>query len=338
MTSDDARTPNPTSPYADAGAHAATPPAPASPPQPAPAGPPYGGQPYPGQPAYNPYAPMVTPGAAPAPRHIDLASAHKPASQRSFGRLLHTELRKLIDTRSGLWLLIAMGLLAVLLTVGNALIMGYVGRPGGPMEGMADLHLAGVASSGASIMATFIAILGILTITSEWSQRTTLTTFALEPRRGRVLAAKVAAVLLVSLVLFLISFPLAAGAMAIAHSAFHVPVSYGITAAEVTGFGLTMLLSGPIFGIALGLLWLNSPGAIVTYLALPLLLQFLGLIPLVWHPFEKAVKWLSPTEAQAPFLVHWHLSDLGPLATTTLLWMALPAAIGTWRWLRRECK
>ncbi len=41
-------------------------------------------------------------------------------------------------------------------------------------------------------------MLGILTVTGEWSHRTALTTFTLEPRRSRVLLAKCLPPLLVT--------------------------------------------------------------------------------------------------------------------------------------------
>ena len=44
-----------------------------------------------------------------------------------------------------------------------------------------------------------IPVLGILAVTSEWSQRTALTTFALVPRRERVIAAKLLAGLALAL-------------------------------------------------------------------------------------------------------------------------------------------
>ena len=43
-------------------------------------------------------------------------------------------------------------------------------------------------------------VLGILAITSEWSQRTGLVTFTLAPNRGRVLLAKVTATVILGLV------------------------------------------------------------------------------------------------------------------------------------------
>ena len=44
--------------------------------------------------------------------------------------------------------------------------------------------------STAEIMSLILPVLGILLVTSEWSQRTGLTTFALVPQRERVIVAK----------------------------------------------------------------------------------------------------------------------------------------------------
>ena len=39
-------------------------------------------------------------------------------------------------------------------------------------------------------MSLLLPVMGILLVTSEWSQRTDMTTFALEPHRSRVIMAK----------------------------------------------------------------------------------------------------------------------------------------------------
>ena len=39
-------------------------------------------------------------------------------------------------------------------------------------------------------MGILLPVLGILLVTSEWSQRTAMVTFTLEPSRSRVIAAK----------------------------------------------------------------------------------------------------------------------------------------------------
>ena len=74
----------------------------------------------------------------------------------------------------------------------------------------------------------------MVTMTAEWSQRTALTTFTLEPRRGRVLAAKVLASLamlagqwsghaaqIISSALIWVAVPLAIGAIRITRRDIH---------------------------------------------------------------------------------------------------------------------
>ena len=48
-------------------------------------------------------------------------------------------------------------------------------------------------------VSVLLPVLGILSITSEWSQRTALTTYALVPRRERVVTAKLVAVMVAAL-------------------------------------------------------------------------------------------------------------------------------------------
>jgi hypothetical protein len=47
---------------------------------------------------------------------------------------------------------------------------------------------------------------GILTVSSEWSQRTGLLTFTLEPNRKRVLLAKLSATLVLGVLVILAGF------------------------------------------------------------------------------------------------------------------------------------
>src|SRR5687767_9942655 len=93
-----------------------------------------------------------------------------------FGRLVAVETRKLFDTRSGMTL----AAILVALTVAAVAARGAVAGPS--LE-----KLIGTAGIG---FGTLLPVLGILSVTGEWSHRTVLTTFALEPRRVRVLAAK----------------------------------------------------------------------------------------------------------------------------------------------------
>ena len=66
------------------------------------------------------------------------------------------------------------------------------------------------ARTTSSAIANFISgfllpVLGIMLVTSEWSQRTAMVTFTLEAHRGRVVTAKLVAGLLLALIVSLIA-------------------------------------------------------------------------------------------------------------------------------------
>ena len=85
----------------------------------------------------------------------------------------------MFDTRSGFWLMIGIAASAVLAT---AAVIVFA-----PDD--ADLY----DNFGAAIgipMVILLPIIAILSVTSEWSQRSGLTTFTLVPNRGRVICAK----------------------------------------------------------------------------------------------------------------------------------------------------
>jgi ABC-type transport system involved in multi-copper enzyme maturation permease subunit len=123
-----------------------------------------------------------------------------------FGRLVSVELRKLADTRAGRWLLIAIaGLTLLVLIIQLSVVLGQ------------DLHpkyidfLQGMNTP----MGILLPVLGVLTVTSEWSQRTAMVTFTLEPSRVRVIAAKFVSILLISVVALVIGVLLGALANAL---------------------------------------------------------------------------------------------------------------------------
>jgi ABC-type transport system involved in multi-copper enzyme maturation permease subunit len=63
-------------------------------------------------------------------------------------------------------------------------------------------------------------VLGILSVTSEWSQRTALTTFTLVPNRFRVIGAKIAAVAVLAVASLVIAFVVGAVANLVAGGAW----------------------------------------------------------------------------------------------------------------------
>jgi len=111
-----------------------------------------------------------------------------------FGRLVAVEVRKMADTRAGMWLLIAIGLITA-----AAVTIFYFAAPDGQRTFL-NFMIATASPQG-----SLLPVLGILLVTSEWGQRTTLTTFALEPARLKVIWAKVIAALMVGLVAIVVA-------------------------------------------------------------------------------------------------------------------------------------
>ena len=81
----------------------------------------------------------------------------------------------MFDTRSGFWLLASIGITAVLAT--GAVILFA------PDD---ELTYDTFAAAIGFPMAVILPMIAILSVTSEWSQRSGLTTFTLVPHRGRV--------------------------------------------------------------------------------------------------------------------------------------------------------
>ena len=105
-----------------------------------------------------------------APIRVNTAGVH---ARPGLGRLVAVELRKMVDTRAGFWLQAAMVALTALVVVVRLLV------------GDAAHHtLQSVLDVGLQPAAVLLPVLGILLVTSEWSQRTGLITFALVPVRS----------------------------------------------------------------------------------------------------------------------------------------------------------
>ena len=93
-----------------------------------------------------------------------------------FGRLVSVELRKMFDTRAGRWLLISIAAsTALVLVIQLWVVLAQ------------DLTVTfNDFAGGANIpMNILLPVLGVMSVTSEWSQRTAMVTFTLEPSRSR---------------------------------------------------------------------------------------------------------------------------------------------------------
>jgi ABC-2 type transport system permease protein len=111
------------------------------------------------------------------------------ATRPGLARLTAVELRKMTDTRAGFWL----QLLVAGLTIALVALVCIFGEP-------ADRGFGSLIEAAVQPASILLPIIGILLVTSEWSQRTAALTFALVPQRMRVMAAKLLASVIVALI------------------------------------------------------------------------------------------------------------------------------------------
>ncbi len=110
-----------------------------------------------------------------------------PVRPQWLGRLFDVELRKTVDTRAGRLMIATVLLLASAIATWASL----------RTWGSADNQL--LFGDVLRAVTLLLPAVGVLAMTSEWSQRTALTTFTLSPKRTRVLLCKVGAALLLSI-------------------------------------------------------------------------------------------------------------------------------------------
>lgn len=236
-------------------------------------------------------------------------------------RLIKVEVRKMADTRAGMWLLIAIGAIAALVTIG-VFIWGK----------SSDRTFLSLASFGGIPLSVLLPVLGILLVTQEWGQRTALVSFTLVPHRGRVLTAKVVAALGFALVATVIIFVVAAVLTPLGGAAhpFH-DVTVGLMFRVLLGVEI-----GIVWGLAFGAALLSSAFAIVAYYLVPTVISIIGGI---WTSVGDKLIWIDLNQSSS-HLYQSSMSgkDWAHLATGALLWIVLPGAIGIWRVLRSEVK
>jgi ABC-2 type transport system permease protein len=249
---------------------------------------------------------------------LDLTTSTRP----SMSRLVRVELRKMVDTRAGMWLMIAIGAVTVIATT----IFGLAGHD-------QDRRFSNFIQFAGAPQGILLPVLGILLVTQEWTQRTAMVTFTLEPRRSRTLAAKVYA----ALVLGLAALVIAVGVGALATVLFGGTDPWrGVGGEDVLKFAI-LQFSGILQGLAFGLLFLNSAFAIVVYFVLPTAFSILfNSVPAL----EDSAPWIDFGTAQGPLGEVGNLTgqEWAQLAVTGTIWVILPFVAGLWRMLRAEVK
>lgn len=237
----------------------------------------------------------------------------------SLGRLTKVELRKMVDTRSGFWLQLAvlgLTILSVVLTV----VFGHE----------SDNTFRHVLSNALAPAGVLLPVVGILLVSSEWSQRTALVSFALVPERPRLIAAKVLAGILLGLVATVVAIAFAALGTALASP--DIPHAWTLPVG-LLGQDLVYVVTAMVIGVAFGAALLASAPAIVLYFGLPAALAALGSI----HSLIGTIEWINTAQSLEPLTLEvmgghaW-----GQALVTLVLWMVLPLAIGLWRIAGRD--
>jgi hypothetical protein len=274
------------------------------------------------------------PAAQASPKHVESAlpsratmpariGGERPTTGVPFTRLLHVELRKMLDTRAGRWLLIGIGaIIAVALT-----IMFF--NEGGQ-------HAFGEYLQATTMpMALILPVVGILAVTAEWSQRTGLVTFGLEPRRIRVAWAKLLSALVVGAAAFALSLALAGVAHQAAITFRGIDPDWSIGGLVLLGAAGYVLL-GVAQGVGFGMLFKNTPAAVVVFFVLPTAWSILGSM-VSW--LRSAAEWLDLNQTMQP-LFEGSLtgSQWAHLGASVGLWVVAPLAVGIWRLTRAEVK
>ncbi len=244
-------------------------------------------------------------------------------------RLVKVELRKMFTTRSGFWMLVSIGLLSVI-SAGSVLVFAPDSA----------VTYKSFATAIAFPMSVILPMIAILAVTSEWSQRSGLTTFTLVPSRGRVIGTKAIATLLVGLGSMAVAFAvgalgnLAGSALAGVDTVWDVSLS---TAPQI----VLGHLVGMAIGFTLGVVLRNSAAAIVGYFVVSLVMPgILVLLAQVRSWFEDLQPWIDWNETQVALLER--VTDSGEewvmLGSTTMIWIVVPLVVGLLSLRRSEVK
>jgi ABC-2 type transport system permease protein len=246
--------------------------------------------------------------------------AAAPFAPIPFRRLLRAEWQKTTSTRAIRWLLAA----TAVVTIGALAI---------PLLFPRDITQSRAAylTWAALGLSRLLPVALMLTVTAEWSQRTAMITFTQEPRRSRVLAAKLLTGLAASLAGAAFAF-LAAQVVVLTANAAGRGITTGWDWPKLAGFITFILLTGTI-GIAFGTLLHNTAATIVSYFALG------GVFSLLMIPaLQAAGRWVNTGQTYGWVLEGQWAGHVSQIAISSLLWIALPLALGLIRTVRRDVR
>ena len=233
-------------------------------------------------------------------------------------RTVAVEARKVANTVSG----------KVVLSLGAALMVVFgFGRAFFPA---ADITFGRIASIACIPGSWVIMAVSVLLVSGEFTRREAAITFTLDPRRGRVLAAKAVVAMGLALAAACWALIVAGGAYLLAPALTGVTLPPDLEVSRITAvFG--GLVFTALAGVALGLLTRNAVAPIVVMLAWPTVSM---LVARSSEVAQKIIAWIDIEPVAALF--HSSAQAWAQLGTSVLAWIVLPGAIGAWRLFRGD--
>jgi ABC-2 type transport system permease protein len=259
----------------------------------------------------------------------DATSVRRTARPIPLARLVTVELRKMFTTRSGFWMLVSIGVLTPI-SAGSVVVFAPD----------SDVTYESFTRASGFPLSVILPMIAILAVTSEWSQRSGLTTFTLVPHRGRVIGAKAIATLLVGLGSVALAFAVGALGNVAGAALAGVDTVWDISWSMAPQMVLFNLI-GMAIGFTLGVVLRSSAPAIVAYFVVSLVLPgILVLLAQVRPWFAELQSWIDWNETQVALLEG--AMDTGEewamLGSTTMIWIVVPLAVGLLSLRRSEVK
>lgn len=246
--------------------------------------------------------------------------AATPIAPVTFPTLVRVELRKMLDTRAGRWMLASIGAIA-------AIILGWK-----LTQNDDPVSLRAYGDPVVQFVAFLVPVVGLLAMTAEWSQRTALTTFTLAPRRLPVLGAKYVAAVTIALATLAVAMAAAVGVTAVGGTLHDGGASFADAGSFLRSAVIIVVLQmtmGAAFGALAGL----TPLALVVFYV----------APTAWATGGDAVlgdvaPWLDVFAAYGRLASTDPFEMPGQTIVASTVWVLVPAVVGIVRALRREAK
>ena len=252
-----------------------------------------------------------------SPRTLGIDAAPSAPGPIPFSRLVRVEWAKATDTRAARWLLA----LLALSTAGMMLVPVVVPTS---FDQTYASYLR-VAAIGLSIL---LPVVAILMLTGEWSQRSVMTTFTQEPRRMRVLNAKLAVSMVLGGSAAVFGEVVTAAGLGLAAASGRA-LEANLSVGAITCYLLFVLLN-VLAGVALGALLQSSAAAIAASFALPAAFAVLGKASTLvsdWIDMSTTWNWVLTND--------W-AGHVPQISFSIVFWVAVPLAAGVVRTIRRD--